>query len=81
MPTKKNMRTRNSFLAKNMRPREKTCVPIRVIMRFRELCVYEKLLLSDLEACQPIFLCFSHPDYPANMNRLGCEIAKKFIAF
>ena len=31
------MRTRNSCLAKNMRPRKKTCVPIRVILRFREL--------------------------------------------
>ena len=33
------MRTPNSRLAKIMRPREKTCVPIRVILRFRELCV------------------------------------------
>ena len=32
------MRTRDSRLAKIMRPREKTCVPIRVILRFRELC-------------------------------------------
>ena len=31
------MRTRDSRLAKIMRPREKTCVPIRVILRFREL--------------------------------------------
>ena len=35
---KKNMRTRDSLLVKIMRPREKTCVPIRVILRFRELC-------------------------------------------
>ena len=34
---KKNMRTRDSRLAKIMRPREKTCVPICVILRFREL--------------------------------------------
>ena len=27
----------NSHLAKIMRPRKKTCVPIRVILRFREL--------------------------------------------
>ena len=33
------MRMRDSRLAKIMRPREKTCVPIRVILRFRELCV------------------------------------------
>ena len=39
MPTKKNMRTRNSRLAKNMCPRGKTCVPIHVILRFRELCI------------------------------------------
>ena len=32
------MRTGDSCLAKIMRPREKTCVPIRVILRFRELC-------------------------------------------
>ena len=32
------MRTRDSRLAKIMRPREKTCVPTRVILRFRELC-------------------------------------------
>ena len=32
------MRTRDSRLAKFMRPREKTCVQIRVILRFRELC-------------------------------------------
>ena len=37
------MCTRNSCLAINMRPREKTCVPIRVILRFRELCICEKL--------------------------------------
>ena len=35
----KNMRTRDSRLAKIMRPREKTCVPIRVILRFWELWV------------------------------------------
>ena len=34
------MRTRNSRLARNMRPRGKTCVPIRVILRFRELCIH-----------------------------------------
>ena len=39
----KNMRTRNSCLAENMRPREKTCVPIRVILRFRELCWLQSL--------------------------------------
>ena len=33
------MRTRDSRLAKIMRPREKTCVPIRVILRFRELWI------------------------------------------
>ena len=38
MPTK-NMRTRDSPLAKIVRPREKTRVPIRVILRFRELCI------------------------------------------
>ena len=37
MSTKTNMRTPNSRLAKIMRPREKTCVPIRVVLRFREL--------------------------------------------
>ena len=36
--TKKNMRTPNSRLAKIMRPREKTCIPIRAILRFLELC-------------------------------------------
>ena len=34
------MCTWNSRLAKIMRPREKSCVPIRVILRFRELCIY-----------------------------------------
>ena len=31
------MPTRNSRLVKTMRPRQKVCVPIRVILRFREL--------------------------------------------
>ena len=34
------MRTWDSRLAKIMRPRGKTCVPIRVILRFRGLCLY-----------------------------------------
>ena len=33
------MLTQDSRLAKIMRPRGKTCVPIRVILRFRALCV------------------------------------------
>ena len=37
VPTKKNMRTRNSRLVKTMRPRQKVCVPMRVILPFREL--------------------------------------------
>ena len=48
MPTKKNMRTRDSRLAKIMRPREKTCVPIRVILRFRELCIHGTPFLKPL---------------------------------
>ena len=32
------MRTPDSRLAKIMRPREKTCILIRVILRFQELC-------------------------------------------
>ena len=32
------MRTQDSRLAKFMHPREKTCVPIRVILHFLELC-------------------------------------------
>ena len=34
------MRTRDSRLVKIMRPRGKTCVPIRVILRFRALCAH-----------------------------------------
>ena len=45
------MRTRNSCLAKIMRPREKTCVPIRVILRFRELCDHDIVYVEyDIKA-------------------------------
>ena len=53
----KKKSTRNSHLAKTMRPREKTCVPIRVILRFRELwdtvlkghCLLLKWIAADLQ--------------------------------
>ena len=38
------MRVRDSRLAKFMRPREKTCVPILVILRFRELLIKDDLI-------------------------------------
>ena len=43
------MRTRDSRLAKIMRPREKTCVAIRVILRFRELCKGDKILGANID--------------------------------
>ena len=45
------MRTRDSRLAKIMRPREKPCVPIRVILRFRELWPNQSFVCNFL--CTP----------------------------
>ena len=36
----KNMRKQNSLLVKTMRPKQKVCVPIRVILCFRELLAF-----------------------------------------
>ena len=42
------MGTRDSRIAKIMRPRGKTCVPIRVILRFRALCTRKYEWTSEI---------------------------------
>ena len=61
------MRTRNSRLAKIMRPREKTCVPICVILRFRELCEPMVSFLANSV----------DPDQPAS-EEAGCSGSTQF---
>ena len=49
MPTKKNMRMMDSRMVKFMHPREKVCVPIRVILHFRELCLVSTMIYTRIQ--------------------------------